>query len=316
VEIALATYQSEKYLRAQLSSLFGQSYQDFSILVADDGSTDGTVEILNEYANKYPGRVKLLHFQERAGSACRNFSRILDAARSNYVMFCDHDDVWLSDKIQASLSRMTDLEAEFGAEMPILVHTDLSVVDADLQMKFPSFAELERLSPHKTGFRELLVQNNVTGCTMLMNRALYRLARPIPFNAPMHDWWIALVASFFGKISFIAHPTILYRQHGANTVGVSKRRTWADWLMRGVNFVRGRNGRGRARLQRVTDQAGMLASMYETRLSPAQFGLLSEVAGLWSRPMIARVGVLIRNRLFALRTVRTVELLLGACSRR
>jgi len=315
LEIALATFQSEAYLRAQLASLFNQSCQDFIILVADDGSTDATLDILSEYSAVYPGRIRLLQFASRAGGPCQNFSRILDAAQSEYLMFCDHDDVWLEDKIETSLERMEALEGSLGSGRPILVHTDLSVVGPDLRPLFPSFSRHERLSAHNGEFRRLAVQNNVTGCTMLLNRALYQIARPIPHHAPMHDWWIALVAAAFGTISFISRPTVLYRQHGKNSVGITKRRGWTNKFTRVMNFMRGRNSGGYERLLRVTRQAQLFRDQYAFRLTPELYSLVSSLADLWVSPVAGRLWTLIGNRFFAFRTMRTIELLIGACSR-
>jgi glycosyltransferase involved in cell wall biosynthesis len=316
IEIALATFQSEKYLRAQLSSLFSQSDQNFSVLVADDGSTDSTLQILAEYATKYPRRMHIMQFGERAGGPCQNFSRILDAAQSNYLMFCDHDDIWLDDKIETSLNRMRESEAALGSEFPILVHTDLSVVGSDLRSLYSSLSRHEKLQSHKSDFRRLLAQNNATGCTMMLNRALYQIVRPIPREAPMHDWWIALVAAAFGKITFVPRPTILYRQHERNSVGITKRRSSIDQFLRVVNFVRGRNSGGRMRLLRVTNQARLFRDRYAASLSARQYTLLSHLADLWSRPTAARLWIIITNRFFAFRTMRTIELLIGACARR
>jgi len=316
LEIALATFQSEKYLRVQLASLFSQSYQDFSILVADDGSTDATLDILTEYVTAYPGKIRILKFEARAGGACQNFARILDQAQSDYLMFCDHDDIWLNNKIEVSLSRMKDVESNFGREMPILVHTDLSVVGPDLAPQFPSFTRHEKLLPGKSDLRRLAMQNNVTGCTALLNRALYELARPIPHDAPMHDWWIALVASAFGKTAFIPQSTILYRQHGKNSVGITKQRNVADLFYKFVNFLRGRNGGGQERLLRVTQQAKLFRDRYASSLTPRQYILISSLADIWSLSAPVRVWILVSNRFFAFRPMRTAELLIAAFGRR
>jgi len=312
VEIALATFQSEKFLRAQLVSLFSQSYQDFSILVADDGSTDATLGILAEFATTYPGKIRILEFESRAGGACQNFGRILDHARSDYVMFCDHDDVWLGNKIELTLSRMNHLESNFGTAMPILVHTDLSVVGPDLNPLFSSFFRHEGLFPASADLRRLLMQNNVTGCTVLLNRALYEMARPIPHDAPMHDWWVALVAAAFGKVDFVAQSTILYRQHGKNSVGVTKQRSIVGQIFRFVNFLRGRTAGGRGRLLRVTHQAKLFKDRYASSLPPRQYILISELANLWAFSAAKRVWLLLRNRFFAFRLTRTAELLIAA----
>lgn len=315
IEIALATFQSEEFLRAQLSSLFNQSHQGFSVLVADDGSTDATLDILSEFSAAHPDRMRILQFQERAGGASANFSRILEAARSNYLMFCDHDDVWLPDKIAISLKRMKETEAVFGEHVPILVHTDLAVVDHELKPLFSSFTKREKLSPHKSNLRQLLVQNNVTGCTMMLNKALYEIARPIPREAAMHDWWTALVAGAFGKISFIESATVLYRQHERNSVGITKRRGWIEYFSKLGKFMRGR-GAGRDRLFRVTNQARQFRDRYASRLSATQLARINDLADLWSMSVTRRLWTLIGNRFFAFRTRRTIELLLGAFSGR
>ena len=315
IEIALATFQSAKYLRAQLTSLFAQSHQDFSILVADDGSTDSTLDILAEYSALNPNRIRLLTFEGRSGGPCENFARILHATQAPYLMFCDHDDVWLPDKIAVSLSRMRNLEEKSGSDKPLLVHTDLAVVNSELQPLFSSFAQREHLSPRNSELRRLIMQNNVTGCTMLMNRALYRLARPIPQGAPMHDWWIALVAAAFGRISFVDSATVLYRQHASNIVGITKRRSLADQFTKIIDFVRGRNGRGTARLHRVTKQAQLFEHQYASLLSPSQYIMVSKIANLWNMPIAVRIWTLIANRFFAFRNIRTIQFLIAACSR-
>jgi glycosyltransferase involved in cell wall biosynthesis len=315
LEIALATFQSEKYLRPQLHSLFNQSVQDFSILVADDGSTDSTLDILSEFSAAHPNRIRILQFQERAGGACQNFARILDAAQSDYLMFCDHDDVWLPDKIATSLKRMRELETAFDGHTPLLVHTDLSVVDHELKPLFPSFSRQEKLSAHNSNLRRLMVQNNVTGCTMLLNKALYEAARPIPRDAAMHDWWIALVAAALGKISFIDNVTVLYRQHGQNSVGITKRRRPMDYCLKLKNFVQGQ-GVGRGRLLRVTHQAQIFRDRYASRLSATQLHLFGSLANLWSVSVATRLWVLVANRFFAFDKARTIGLLIGALNRR
>jgi glycosyltransferase involved in cell wall biosynthesis len=315
LEIALATFQSQRYLRPLLHSLFNQSDQTFSVLVADDGSTDATLDILSEFSFAHPNRIRVLQFEERAGGPCQNFSRLLDAAQAKYLMFCDHDDVWLPNKIETSLKRMREVEAVFGNQTPILVHTDLSVVDHELRPLFSSFSRQEKLSAHISNLRQLMVQNNVTGCTMLLNKALYEIARPIPHGAAMHDWWIALVAAAFGKVSFVENATVLYRQHERNSVGITKRRGWAHYYLKAGNFVRGR-GMGHGRLLRITDQAQQFRDRYASRMSAKQYALFNDLASLWSLAVPRRLWILIANRFFAFRTRRTIELLIGALNRR
>jgi hypothetical protein len=102
---------------------------------------------------------------------------------------------------------------------PCLVHSDLRVVDAQLATLAESMAAFNGLSMHARGLGAQLVSNTLTGCTALMNPELVRKALPIPAEAIMHDWWLSLVVSAFGHRHYMAEPLVLYRQHGANTVG-------------------------------------------------------------------------------------------------
>ncbi|NJK40820.1 MAG: hypothetical protein HC934_04660 [Acaryochloridaceae cyanobacterium SU_2_1] len=105
----------------------------------------------------------------------------------------------------ASLAAIKQLEAQWGQEMPILVHSDLSLVTADLELIHPSFWRSQNLDPTRNALRHLLIRNHITGCTVVINTALRELALPIPNSAFMHDWWLGLVAAAFGKIAYLGH---------------------------------------------------------------------------------------------------------------
>lgn len=132
-------------------------------------------------------------------------------------MFCDQDDVWLPQKIEKTLEAMQN--AEIDGKTPVLVHTDLKVADKALNVISPSFFEFQRLIQNDITLPKLLVQNYVTGCTVMINRALKERCGKIPNDCIMHDWWLALVAILFGKIVCVGEPTMLYRQHSDNQVG-------------------------------------------------------------------------------------------------
>jgi len=137
---------------------------------------------------------------------------------SQYFMFCDQDDVWDKDKIEKTLTKMKEQENTFG-DIPLLVHSDLEVVKEDLQTIDKSFFHYEQINPAINNLNRLLMQNTITGCTVMINRKLAELAMPIPNGAIMHDYWLGLVASYFGKIGIVNEPTMLYRQHSSNSVG-------------------------------------------------------------------------------------------------
>jgi hypothetical protein len=222
IEVALATYNSARFLPELLDSLFAQTDQDFTLLVADDGSADDTLEILELYSVANPGRMRIVARGRQPHGPAGNFGRLLEAASADYVMLCDHDDVWLPDKISMSLARIRAMVAAEPPGTPILVHTDLRVVNADLEIIYPSFFEFMKLQPGVNGVTRLLLSNVATGCTMVLNRALYERARPIPPQAIMHDHWVALVASALGAIGCMREATILYRLHEGNAIGVRR----------------------------------------------------------------------------------------------
>lgn len=223
IDILLATYNGERFLAEQLDSILAQSYTGWRVVARDDGSTDGTRRILERYVAAHPRRIMLVEDGDRELGACRNFERLMEQARADYVMFCDQDDVWLPDKIDRLLSAMGELEKSTGGDLPLLVHSDLAVVDENLRSLHPSFWRYQSVDP-KFGqsLNRLLKQNVNTGCTALCNRRLIELALPIPAGALIHDWWIALVAAALGRIGFVREPLVQYRQHGQNKFGARR----------------------------------------------------------------------------------------------
>ncbi len=217
ITVLLAVFCGEKYLREQIDSILNQSLKDVRLVIRDDGSTDSSPEIIEEYANKFPERITVLSGKP-TGSAMANFYEMLKAVDDDYIMFSDQDDIWVKDKVQITFDKM--LKAESGErDKPILVHTDLTVVNKDMSIIANSFFSFQKIYPDDLSLNRLLVQNYVTGCTVMINRALKNRALPIPANAAMHDWWLALTAASFGSIVTIKQPTVYYRQHGDNEVG-------------------------------------------------------------------------------------------------
>lgn len=220
VAIALATYNGEQYIREQLDSLLDQSYANFCCYIHDDGSSDGTVEIVDSYCSLYPDRFVRLEYPSMHG-AIGNFMSLLERIDEPYIMLCDQDDVWDRDKIQYSLEYMRRLETEDGSDRPMLVYCDLEVVDQYLHTIAASFYQYTGLSPYKTSLRDLFVQNCVPGCTMMINRSLrdYAIKVTDTKNISMHDVWLMLIATCAGRIGYIDKPLIRYRQHGDNYTG-------------------------------------------------------------------------------------------------
>jgi len=215
VSILISTYNGAEHLKEQVDSLYTQTYSTIEIIARDDGSSDATMSILKSY------NIKMLDIKENLG-AKRSFGELLNYAVANsdsdYFMFCDQDDVWKNDKIEKTILKMQEMEKELPKE-PILIHTDLEVVDENLNNMDTSMWHYEYLNPELNSFNRLLMQNTITGCTVMVNKRLAQLALPIPNEVIMHDWWLGLVASKFGRIGYLDEATIKYRQHNSNSIG-------------------------------------------------------------------------------------------------
>ncbi len=223
VDILVATYNGEKFLKEQLDSILNQTYKNIKVIICDDGSTDNTNKIIDAYIKNW-GDI-FTKIQKPIGikrGAKESFGVLLRASTSQYAMCCDQDDVWLPNKIEATLSRMQHEESILNITTPILVHTDLLVVDEKLGLINESFFKSQKLEKDYKNIAAAFVKNNVTGCTSMINRALLNQMNTIPEAALMHDWWLSLFALTFGKIAFIDKPLIKYRQHNNNTLGAKK----------------------------------------------------------------------------------------------
>lgn len=305
IEVALTTYNSEPYLTPLLDSLFAQTRQDFTLLVADDASTDGTKAIIEDYCRRYPGRIEQLPPDGPRRGVIANFDRVLARASADYVFLCDHDDVWLPNKIELSLEAMRSLEAGHRPGTPLLVHTDLVVTDAELAVINDSLVGYSGLDPRRNDPVRLLLSNVVTGCTTVVNRALLLRALPIPRDAMMHDHWLALVAATSGATRFVDASTILYRQHDRNTLGAQGRQAAA--LIQRVYGTLVSRHRERV-LKRYSRQAAILLARMGEEMSPRHRAATEILAQLWDRPRLGRFVALRRCGLGLDGLVRNVAL--------
>ena len=218
VDILMSVYNGEKFLAEQLESLLGQTHKNWRLVVRDDNSTDSSVRVLSEYRNRYPEKIVFVSDQRGQLGACQGFAQVVQHSSADYMMFCDQDDVWLPTKVELSLAEILRLE-RLNPGMPIVVYTDLVVVDEELKVLAESFWRYQHIDPQENSLSSLILDNVATGCTMILNRPLKELALPVPSEAIIHDWWFSLVCSVYGKVSFVNDKTVLYRQHGKNEVG-------------------------------------------------------------------------------------------------
>ncbi len=289
VDVLLATYNGAKYLPAQLDSLLAQTHQNFRLLVSDDGSSDATMAILETYRARFGARLVLVPNAQRGMGVVRNFENLMAASLHDgvaaWVAFSDQDDVWLPLKIELCLQEIMRMEQEGGAGLPCLVHSDLTVVDEHLNVISESFARYQRMDPWQCSPLSLLSVNQVTGCTMMVNRTLLQMALPLPHETIMHDWWCGLVSGS-GRRRFVSTPLILYRQHGANQVG-AKDRSLKTRLFRlltnGLGIVR------RVRALGLATYRQAQALQLRLRALGLEGGYVSEYLAWRDRPLVARV---------------------------
>ena len=237
IAILLATYNSGPYIKEQIDSILAQTYKEWKLVVRDDLSTDNTVEIIKEYIGRYPDKISILDNHGESKRAYLNFVELLKNVESEYYMFCDHDDVWLPNKIELSIQRMKEVEK---LDTPVVVHTDMKVVDQDLNVINDSFWRYSRLLPDHVTFKELALCSSVNGCTMLFNYKAREVALPHVAHATMHDMLVAQsTAANQGVVSAVKVPTVLYRQHVDNVVGAHERNksNIRDWkLSSGISY--------------------------------------------------------------------------------
>ncbi len=223
IDILLSTFNGAKYLREQLDSVLKQTYPHWRIIIRDDGSKDNTINIINDYLKLHPEKIELITDEFGNIGACQSYAKLIGFSDADYIMFADQDDVWLQDKISISMGKMTEYENKNSKLIPVLIHTDLKVVDNRLSCINESFMNYQGLNGNRVHLNQLILQNCVTGCTVLINKSLKDIISPINNNTRMHDWWIAIIASIFGEIIYIDQVTICYRQHSLNTIGAKKK---------------------------------------------------------------------------------------------
>lgn len=218
VSIVMATYNGEKFLRLQIESILKQSYSNLEIIVVDDGSTDNTMDILQEYASQ-DSRIKIFPAEKNLGLVA-NFERGIKLAKGEYIALSDQDDIFDDIKIEVLHSALI---ASNGCD---LVVSDLRLIDGDGMLIADSMWSYQDRKGSRKGhpFRRLVYNNFATGCAMMFTCRLRDLAVHFPKECLVHDWWLAVVASCHkgGGICLVEQTLASYRQHGRNQIGASE----------------------------------------------------------------------------------------------
>lgn len=223
IYIIMCTYNGERYIQEQLQSIEQNLAQDWKIIVSDDQSTDNTVKILKDFEKKNPGKM-IININKAKKGAIHNFLSSIytigvEMNDNDFIMLCDQDDVWNADKISKTMHDMREQIVLYGNTIPLLVCTDVSVVDSKMNIIHESFRKMNHYNISHLDFAHLLMENKVQGCTIMINRGMALMLDKLPYSAMMHDGWLAFIAAAFGKIKYIDQPTMKYRQHTANVQG-------------------------------------------------------------------------------------------------
>lgn len=211
VSIAMCTYNGERFLRKQLDSLINQNHRPLEIIIVDDGSTDTTCSIIQEYANQN----SFIHFYQNKQNLgyVKNFEKALSLCSGDYIALCDQDDIWLPEKLSTQLENIGDAS---------LTYSELSYIDEnDRPLNAP---------PRKTNRLAgrcplaLLFGTCVTGHLALLKREVLDHALPFPEGIRAHDHWIPFVASAINGLKPTDHILSLYRSHGHNVSMKSRKK--------------------------------------------------------------------------------------------
>lgn len=236
--ILLATYNGEKYLTELLNSLLAQDFSDFVCYIHDDGSVDGTIDIIDDYCKRYPLIFKKVDAPKQGG-AKNNFMFLLNnvGVEFKFIAFCDQDDIWMPDKLSKLFEQMKVSNCA-ESEKPCLVYSDMQVTDKNLKVISKSFNQYNGLACSNLTLDRVIMKGYAAGCSMMINQSLAKLASVKHYeDVIMHDWWVMLVANLSGEIKFLDIPLVSYRQHECNVLGAKKITLFSEVKRKIVNMI-------------------------------------------------------------------------------
>jgi glycosyltransferase involved in cell wall biosynthesis len=219
VSVALATYNGERFLTEQLDSIVRQSEMPDEVVVGDDGSTDGTREILLSFSRRAGCPVRIETNAQRLGASA-NFAAVLTRCRGDLVLLSDQDDIWARSRVQRSIEVLErHPDAAFAFSNATLVDGEGQRLAGTLWESFFFGPREQQLFGSRRGHEVLLQRNVVTGATMAIRRARLAAALPIPHGWAHDGWFALLLEPQYGAVP-VDEPWITYRLHPAQQTGV------------------------------------------------------------------------------------------------
>lgn len=298
--IIMAVYNGAAYLKEQIDSILQNTYQEFTLHIFDDNSSDHSWDIIEKYMQSYPQKI-IGHHHTKNHGVIRNFLEGCQIMDADYYMFCDQDDVWCPDKIAHTLSHIEQIEQQ-QPNTPIVVFCDSRVVDQDLNELSPSFQRQSGYHTDTLDLAHLLMENKLNGCATLFNHALKQMISTYPKEIRMHDWWIALIGAAFGSVSYLDEPLLLYRQHGNNVVGNIDQ---SSYIKNRISHL----GKQRQTLYQTCNQAAAFLQIYGDQLEPEKKDLVSQFATIPQTNWLARRYRILRYHFLKSGVIRNIGVL-------
>ncbi|NIF07910.1 glycosyltransferase family 2 protein [Chryseobacterium sp. Tr-659] len=219
ISVALCTYNGEKFIREQLDSILDQTKKADEIIVCDDGSTDSTLSILEEYQNKFPDVIKISR-NERNLRSVKNFEKAIALCTKELIFLSDQDDIWERNKIQ-QYSDYLEKHAEISVVCSngFIINTGSQKLDQYTVWDVPAFLKEKK---YEVNYGEIIsfVSNIATGASMAIRKDFIKSILPFPeVKGFHHDEWIALIAANQNKFGFLDDKLFSYRYHEDQQVG-------------------------------------------------------------------------------------------------
>lgn len=271
VATLMSTYNGQAFIREQLDSIFNQEAVEVTLFVRDDGSKDDTLRILREYQGTH--KLCLLPFDGNVRPGM-SFMKLLYYVinleeKFDYYAFADQDDIWFSDKLIRAISMIEEEEKRGLKNILYCSNQWLYENKQKTRLRFDKIPD--------TSLVGHISKNDFSGCTMVFAYDLAKLTVSIPcpgndiLTYRMHDAWMALIASAFGKIYYDGESRILYRIHQDNTVGIKK-----TGIKDRIDAVLGKGSKPKYR--HIRSKSAALLLKIKAPISPRNQALLKDVA--------------------------------------
>lgn len=289
IDICLATYNGEKYLREQIDSIINQSFTNWHLYIRDDGSKDSTFLILREYKYKYKEKIILIEDKKGNLGYALNFVEIAKYTKANYIAFSDQDDVWEPTKLEKLLQDICKLEMN-DKTVPCIVHSNCTFIGDNSNRDFLDLYQ-RRLKYNSDFFKVVFHQGSLLGCASMVNKALLtHLSYYKPTVSIGHDIFLLSIAALYGKHYFNNSKLLLHRLHNSNNSSVG-RGTKVGYLLK--NYIKG----NRPSLCSQEQIAKVISENFDQSLKNEIRKEIQLLAILYSKPFYIRLRFALKHNL-------------------